>query len=182
MCNCSSNITSSCSSCAPVQSCNTGCSTTMNTDCVFFNKELLPSESPDTLPNSNRSLTTILQNLHNETLLTSEFHTLGDGPFTLDANSNYKLIILEDREGVIGTNVVITLPNSMAYAGKVFTFLNRTPVVSGQWVFNQVLTTDYDPLTTSNNYNTIVSGSTKILKLAFVQVTPTAYGWVILKN
>ena len=182
MCGCNTTLNTNCTSCAPTNNCECTTGYTMNTDCVIYNKERLPFESPSVLDNSSRSLTSVLKAIHNDTLITSEFHTIGDGPFTLNASSFDKLIVLEDIEGVISTNAVITLPSTLDYAGKVYTFVNKTPVASGQWSFNVPLIVDYDPLTTQTNYNTIVTSPTKILQLTFVQTTPTSWGWVILKN
>ena len=182
MCGCNTTPNTNCTSCAPVNNCECTTGYTMNTDCVIYNKERLPFESPSVLDNSSRSLTSVLKAIHNDNLITSEFHTIGDGPFTLNASSFDKLIVLEDIEGVILTNAVVTLPSTLDYAGKVYTFVNKTPVASGQWSFNVPLIVDYDPLTTQTNYNTIVTSPTKILQLTFVQTTPVSWGWVILKN
>jgi hypothetical protein len=152
----------------------------MNTDCVIFNKAKLPFESVAVTDNSSRTLTSILQSLLNNTrTLSTEFHTIGDGDFILSKDAD--IITLEDIEGTIGLTATITLPtNSLDYANKIFTFINTTPAASGNWLFNVPITVDFDPLTTSNNYNTIVPEGTKVLRLAFINTSPTSYGWRVL--
>ena len=163
----------------------TGCTYTLNTDCIFFNKERLDYEPESIVDNSTRTLTTILQNVENivQGSMDSEFHTIGDGAFTLQSNSANKVIFLDDIEGLIGASAVITLPvNDLSFVGKVFTFVNRTPAANGSWSFNVPLTVDYDPLTTQTAYNSIVSAGTKVLKLIFTKTNQLNYGWIILQN
>jgi hypothetical protein len=182
MCNCSNNYSPSpCNNCTPVCA---GCQYTMNTDCVIFNKEKLDFEGSTIVDNSSRTLTSVLQSIGNNGMLfPSEFHHIGDGDFTLDSNSNTKTIILYDIEGVLGQTATITLPvNSADYFNKVFTFINKTTTASGTWQFNVPIVYDYDPITTSPLYNTLVTAGSRVLQLAFIQVNPTSWAWTIVKN
>ena len=178
MCGCNSTSTIPCGCVtAPVVPCQP-CAMTMNTDCVIFNKEALSFET--TTNNSPRTLTSVLQaiSLKNKPLV-SEFHTIGDGNFTLSANAS--VIVLEDIEGTILLSATITLPtNSLDFVGKEFIFINKTPVASGQWAFNVPLVTDYDPFTTQTNFNSIVADPKKVLRLAYLNTTPTSYAWTII--
>lgn len=181
MCQCTStNTTSTCSQCTSTCS---GCQYTLNTDCVIFNKEKLSFENDSVISNSNRTLTSVLQSFSPVVKKTSEFHAIADGDFTLSVDAADKITILEDPDASSGLTATIYLPvNSLDFAGKSFTFINKTPVASGAWSFNVPLVVDYDPLTTQTAYNSIVSASSKVLVLAFIQTTPTSYAWTILQN
>lgn len=182
MCSCNvSNPNTTCSNCA-TNTCS-GCTYTLNTDCVIYNKAKLDFEAGNVLDNSSRTLTSVIQSMESlqQGLLQSKFHALSDGGFTLDANDFDKVHFLDDPDSSTGVNVVITLPtNSLDFAGKVFTFINRTPVASGAWSFNTPIIVDYDPLTTQTAYNSIVTAGTKVLKLAFLQTTQTSWGWFVI--
>jgi hypothetical protein len=184
MCNCNlSNPAPTCNMCATTTC--TGCEYTINTDCVIYNKTRLDFESESVVNNSSRTLTSVIQAVENinQGVFESEFHTIGDGNFVLDANSNDKIIFLNDIEALTGATATITLPvNSLDYVGKVFTFINRTPAANGTWSFNTPLIVDYDPLTTQTSYNSIVIAGTKVLKIAFLKTTPTSYAWFVLQN
>jgi hypothetical protein len=174
MCNCAQ----PCTTCTPIQPC-LGCGTTINTDCVIFNKEPLLGEN--VVPNSSRSLTNILQSITgNPAPLVSEFHTIGDGNFTLGANSS--VIFLQDLESVTNVNATVTLPvGNLAYADKIYTFINTTPTASGAWSFNIPLPYGYNPVLTSPSYNIIVGAlPSRVLRVAYIKTNAASYGWVVL--
>lgn len=182
MCSCN-NSTSPCSTCASTLATCSGCTYTLNTDCIIYNKTKLDFEAGNVVDNSSRTLTSVIQSMESlqQGLLSSKFHALSDGGFTLDADDFDKVHFLDDPDSSTGVNVVITLPtNSLDFAGKVFTFVNRTPVASGAWSFNTPIVVDYDPLTTQTAYNSIVTAGTKVLKLAFLQTTQTSWSWFVL--
>ena len=182
MCSCNQTTLSTCNTCGCTTTC-AGCQYTLNTDCVIFNKERLDVEGGSVIDNSSRTLTTILQGLGGTTPLVSEFHEIADGDFTLDKDSHNSLIVLQDTQSSSGETAIVTLPvNSLDFAGRVYTFLNKTTAASGTWSFNVPLATNWDPFTTQTDYNTLCVATTGIVKLIFIQNTPTSWGWVILQN
>lgn len=186
MCNCSNNVPTSscstCSSCSPVSTCVT-CQYTFNSDCVLYTKEKLAFEPASVIDNSTRTLTSVLQSISNsQPMVTSEFHLIEDGGFTLAPDSNDKIIILKSSSGV-GNTATIALPvDSLEYSGRVYTFINKTTALQGTWSFGTALQTSYDPLVTQLAYNSISLGTTRILKIAFLQVSATSWAWTILHN
>lgn len=177
MCNC----TQPCTNCTPYttpQPC-LSCSTTINADCVIFNKEPLPGENA--IANSSRDLTTVLRAITgNPVPLRCEFHTIGDGDFVLSSNAS--VIILEDLEATISLSAVVTLPvGNLAYADKIYTFINKTPIASGAWSFNINIPYSYNPLASSTSYNTIVgSNVSRVLRLAYIKQNDASYAWAVL--
>ncbi len=178
-CNCSNtyNNTGTCNTCV---TCNPpvcgGCSHTLNTDCIIFNKEKLCYEPDSITNNSSRTLTDVLKNacaLSNG-LVESVFY---DDDFTLSSSDNNKVIILMDG----GATQTVTLPvNSLDYAGKVFTFINKSAATTTTWNFSLQIPYDYDPVSSSDLFDLLQASSHKVLKLAFIKTNPTSYGWTIL--
>ncbi len=167
----------SCSSCPTPPVCG-GCTYTLNTDCIIFNKDKLCYEPDNTTNNSSRTLTTVLQNACNlaNGAVESVFY---EDDFTLDSTYNNKVIILEDSGDV--EDLIVTLPvNSLDYAGKIYTFINKSTAAGATWKFSLDIQYDYDPLSTSDEFNTLQTSSHRVLKLAFIKTNPTSYAWTIL--
>jgi len=155
-----------------------GCATTLNADCIIFNKDKLCYEPDSVTNNSSRTLTTVLQNVCAlaSGIVESIFK---DADFTLVATDNTKVITLIQSDS--GGTFTITLPvNSLDYAGKIYTFRNVCDNTFATWQFNIQIPYDFDALATSDQYVTLMPSSRGVLKLAFIKTNPTSYGWVIL--
>jgi hypothetical protein len=177
-----------CSSC-PQTNCSctncTGCKYTINTDCVIYDGAVLSIEPNTTVPNSSRTLTTILEYIENCCNRPSVIET---DDFTVDDTHVDKQILLkatfEDVSG--GTETfVITLPDDAAYEGITLYFKDISGTGTGgrtaTWEFASSIQYQWSPATLSSvDYATLADATHKVLRLTFVKISTTSYAWLVV--
>lgn len=174
-----------------VTPCATGCSSTINADCVIYDDIPLCFEDTDVADGDKRTLTSLLEliqcGLTKESKILS-FNTDGetdDGDaYTVTEEDTTKILLLTCADdGVSGTyTVTITLPQTSDFINKELIFKNITNSsedVTVQYEFNIDIQYDWNPLTVTDSFSTLMDSTHKTLKLRFIKVTPTSYQWVV---
>lgn len=164
-----------------------GCKYTINTDCVVYNQEVLDFESTDTVANSTRTLTDLLQQIENCCNRPSVIET---EDFSITEDHIGKLILLKaEFDDVSGgtMSLEIELPDDIAYAGVTLAFKDISGTGTGgriaEWAFDEDVQYAWSPATLStDDYTTLaeLSNENKVLYLTFVKVTSTSYQWLIV--
>lgn len=184
-CGCS---TPTCNNCTPtVQLTNcAGCTYTTNTDCVIYKDDVLSFESPSTKDGSARTLTDLLQLISDANCCQRESNIV-TGDYTIVPEDTSKIILLKGfDDGVVGTiTYTLTLPETLDFANKELIFKDISkPIDSGvttiAWRFNIAIQYSWNPLTTTNNYVTLQTGTHKTLKLRFIKTTDASYQWIVV--
>ena len=195
----------SCSNCKKVNCCgcqNTtttehvnscaGCAETINTDCVIYNGDVLSFESVTTTNGSNRTLTSLLEQLDSSCTDREskfiKFHSDGvtnDGnSYTLKAEDVCKiLLITQFDEGVEGTitNTII-LPNTAEFINKEIIFKDISFCYDAATIviqFNQQIQYDWNPVATTNLYYSLDS-THKVLRLRLIKTSDLSYQWIVV--
>lgn len=192
MCN-KCNSTPCVSTCVNVQLQNCdGCKTTINTDCVIYNGEVLSFEDLTTKDGSARTLTALLEKLAaasccNRPPKFVNFN-VADGPTiynVVEEDTTKILMLKQSDDGVDGTiTYVINLPNDIAYANKSLIFKDiATPLVPNdsviEYQFNIQIQYDWDPIASSNLFSVLADSTHRHLKLTFLQTSTTSWQWVV---
>ena len=175
-----------CNNCSNTVS-SPNCSFTVNTDCVVYNQGVLDFEPIDTVANSTRTLTTLLQEIQNCCTRPSVIET---ADFEVTEDHIGKLILLkatfDDVSG--GTmSLDITLPDDIAFAGVTLAFKDISGTGTGgrvvEWIFDEDVQYQWSPSTLSSDEYTVLSelsNDNKVLYLTFVKVTSTSYAWLVV--
>ena len=173
-----------CSSCV-----STGCSSTLNSDCVVYNKGVLSYESTDTVANSTRTLTELLEDLESLDCC-SRPSVIETEDFEITEDHINKLILLkadfdETSGGTMTLN--IELPDDIAFAGKTLIFKDISGTGTGgrvvEWIFSDDIQYQWSPSTASSDEYTILSelsNDNKVLYLTFVKISSTSYAWLVV--
>ena len=194
--NCSSSSTcNNCSTQTTYLTTCSGCSETINTDCVIYNGDVLSFEPPTTTNGSTRTLTDLLALLENASCCDREskfikFHSDGEtddaDAYTLVAEDTTKiLMITQTDEGVVGTITnTITLPLTADFLNKEIIFKDiSTPLDPSATTivinFNQQIQYNWNPVQTSNVFS-VLDSPNKCLRLRLIKVTELSYAWVIV--
>lgn len=163
------------------------CKYTVNTDCVIYNQDVLDFESTDTVANSTRTLTELLEQIENCCTRPSVIETTS---FEVDEDHIGKIILLkatfDDVSG--GTmSLDITLPDDIAFAGVTLAFKDISGTGTGgrvvEWIFDEQVQYQWSPSTASSDEYTVLSelsNDNKVLYLTFVKVTSTSYAWLVV--
>ena len=177
--------------CLEVQYCQTSaCKTTLNADCVFYNKERLSFESNLVQDNSSRTLTSILQKIgatrqkYPSTVL---FFSTQTSVYTRTLGTEHlgKTILLNaEDEGFSGTTVLtftINLPTSIDFMDeeillKDISLPTNQSTTTYNFVFSSPIITDYNPLTQTTSFATLSTNN--VLRLRFVQNQYGTYTWM----
>lgn len=181
-----------CSQTKTITPCSTGCASTMNTDCVIYDKEPLCFESTDVDDGDKRTLTDLLQliqcGLTRESKILA-FNTDGetddaDRYTIVEEDCNKILLFTCTDDGTAGTFTnTIVLPLTSEFINKELIFKDISVPsdrsVDFEYVFNTDIQYDWNPLTTSDEFATLMDSAHKTLKLRFVKVTPTSYQWIV---
>lgn len=175
-----------CNPCSNTQS-NSSCKYTLNTDCVVYDGDVLSFEPTDTVANSTRTLTTLLEEITDcctrpSVIVTDDFEVTEDH---LD-----KLILLKATfDDVSGGEMTleITLPDDIAFAGKTLIFKDISGTGTGgrtaNWTFADSIQYQWSPSTlSSDDYETLceLSNDNKVLYLTFVKISSTSYAWLVV--
>lgn len=175
-----------CNNCGNTTS-TTGCKYTVNTDCVIYNQAVLDFESTDTVANSTRTLTDLLEQIDNCCTRPSVIET---ADFEVTEDHIGKLILLKATfDDVSGgsMSLEITLPDDIAFAGKTLAFKDISGTGTGgrvaEWMFDEDVQYQWSPSTLStDDYTTLseLSNDNKVLYLTFVKITSTSYAWLVV--
>lgn len=175
-----------CNSCTSTTS-SGNCKYTINTDCVIYNQGVLDIESTDTVANSTRTLTDLLEQIQNCCVRPSVIETES---FEITEDHIGKLILLKaDFDDVSGgtMSLDITLPDDIAFAGVTLAFKDISGTGTGgrvvEWIFDENVQYQWSPSTlTSDEYTTLsqLSNTNKVLYLTFVKVSSTSYAWLVV--
>lgn len=175
-----------CNSCTSTTS-SGNCKYTVNTDCVIYNQGVLDFESTDTVANSTRTLTELLEQIQNCCVRPSVIETTS---FEITEDHIGKLILLkatfDDVSG--GTmSLDIELPDDIAFAGVTLAFKDISGTGTGgrvvEWIFSDNIQYNWSPTTnTSDEYTLLseLSNDNKVLYLTFVKVSSTSYAWLVV--
>lgn len=177
--------------CNTCNNCNTqtstGCKYTVNTDCVIYNQGVLDFESTDTVANSTRTLTELLEQIQNCCTRPSVIET---EDFTITEDHIGKLILLKaEFDDVSGgtMSLNIELPDDIAFAGVTLAFKDISGTGTGgrvvEWIFDEDVQYQWSPSTASSDEYTVLSelsNDNKVLYLTFVKVTSTSYAWLVV--
>ena len=177
-----------CNNCNPCSNtATTNCKYTINTDCVIYNRGVLPFESIDTVANSTRTLTDLLEQIENCCVRPSVIET---SDVTITEDHIGKLILLKaDFDDVSGgtMSLDITLPDDIAFAGVTLAFKDISGTGTGgrvvEYIFSDDIQYQWSPSTlTSDEYTTLsqLSNTNKVLYLTFVKVSSTSYAWLVV--
>lgn len=178
-----------CNNCNPCTSTtsSSSCKYTVNTDCVIYNQGVLDFESTDTVANSTRTLTELLEQIENCCNRPSVIETTS---FEITESHIGKLILLkatfDDVSG--GTmSLDITLPDDIAFAGVTLAFKDISGTGTGgrvvEWIFDEDVQYQWSPTTLSSDEYTVLSelsNENKVLYLTFVKVSSTSYQWLVV--
>lgn len=179
----------SCSACSPSPcTCNSNtCKVTINTDCVIYNGAVLNYEPIDTVANSSRTLSTLLDELQDVNCCTRP-SVIETADFELDEDHVNKLILLKATFDEVsgGTMTLeITFPDDLT------PFINKTLIfkdISGTgtggrvaaWQFSEDIQFQWSPTSDQSDLYDDLCDSQKTLKLTLVKTSSTNYNWLIV--
>ena len=179
-----------CNSCTQTSSlpnpCNTGCTSTINADCVIYNKTPLSFED-DVSNGDTRTLTEILQQIQNGIERESKFVNFNSSEntqYTLVAEDATKILMLTfTDEGDSGTITrVINLPQTSDFINKeiiIKDISSQLGNITLVYEFNIQVQYDWDTLTTTNLFYTLADSVHKTLKLRYIKTSELSYQWVV---
>lgn len=178
-----------CSACTQ-NNCNctptcTTCQYTINTDCVIYNQAVLPFEPLDTVANSSRTLTDLLEEIENccnrPSVIETEYFTVTED------HLNKQILLKATFDDVSGGSetFVITLPDDIAFAGETLYFKDISGLGIGgrtaTWEFADAIQYQWSPTTlTTVDYATLADSTHKVLRLTFVKISSTSYAWLVV--
>lgn len=177
-----------CNKCNPCSnSPSTTCKSTINTDCVIYNKGVLDIESIDTVANSTRTLTDLLEQIENCCVRQSVIET---SDVTITEDHIGKLILLKaEFDDVSGgtMSLGITLPDDIAFAGVTLAFKDISGFGTGgrvvEYIFADNIQYQWSPsVNSTTDYTTLsqLSNTNKVLYLTFVKISSTSYAWLVV--
>lgn len=187
----------SCSNCTKtktvVNPCSTGCTSTINTDCVIYDDEVLSFEDETSVEDGDkRTLTDLLQQI--DVCCGKESKVLafnddgetdnGNGYTVLEEDTRKILLFTQTDNGDAGTRTyTINLPQTTDFIEKELEFKDIS-VPSGdgviiEFVFNIAIQYNWNPTQTTTSYSVLMDSKHKHLILRYVKVTPTSYQWIV---
>lgn len=176
-----------CNSCTNTTS-SSSCKYTVNTDCVIYNQGVLDFESADTVANSTRTLTDLLEQIDSCCNRPSVIET-EDFTITEDGHIGKLILLKAEFDDVSGgtMSLNIELPDDIAFAGKTLVFKDISGTGDGgrvvEWIFSDDVQYQWSPSTLSSDEYTVLSelsNDNKVLYLTFVKVTSTSYAWLVV--
>lgn len=178
---CSNNC--NCSSCV-----STGCKFTVNTDCVIYNGDVLNYEPIDTIANSSRTLTELLEDLEDVNCCTRP-SLIETADFELGEEHVGVMILLKATfDDVSGGTMTLDID----FPSDLTPFINKTLIfkdISGtgtggrvaSWVFSEDIQYEWSPSSTlSDEYSVLADATHKVLKLTLVKTSSTNYNWLVV--
>lgn len=193
-CTCSSSCTNCATHTSVLTTCS-GCSETINTDCVIYNGEVLPFESITTTSGSSRTLSDLLALLEDgccdrESKLikfNSDGETDDGTAYTLVAEDTSKILLITqsgsgETDPIVNT---ITLPNTADFINKEIIIKNISTQydpsgTSVSIVFNQAIQYEWNPAVASSTAYTDLESSHFVVKLRLVKTSELSYQWIVV--
>lgn len=186
-----------CSNCAKtktvVNTCSDGCKSTINTDCVIYDDEVLSFEDESSVEEGDkRTLTSILQQI--ESCCGKESKILafnddgetdnGDEYTVLETDTRKILLFTQTDDGTAGTRTyTINLPQTTDFIEKELEFKDISvpsdPGVIIEFKFNIAIQYNWNTTQTTDEYSILMDSKHKHLILRYVKVTPTSYQWIV---
>lgn len=182
-----------CSSTSSTSNCTSGCKSTLNTDCVIYNQELLSFESSSVSASSNRTLTDLLQQIISTNTKESKiikFNADGETDngttYTVLAEDTNKVLLITQTDDASEGSVIYTinLPQTEEFIDKELIFKDISTALDSEattveYRFNINIQYEWQPVATTNLFYTLSDSTHKTLKLRFVKTTPTSYQWIV---
>lgn len=181
-----------CNKTSTVANCSSGCTSTVNTNCVIYNSTPLSFEDDDVEDGDKRTLTSLLQLIESANTKGSNILAFNDDEttdngiaYTVTAEDTQKIILFtQTDDGTAGTRTyTITLPQTSPFINKELIFKDISAPSGGgvtiEYIFNIDIQHSWDPLTVSDAFDDLCDATHRTLKLRFVKVTPTSYQWIV---
>lgn len=178
--------------------CSTGCTTTINTDCVIYDDEPLCFEDSDVDNGDKRVLTDLLKlipcidSVDRESKII-EFNSDGEtgngDSYTIVEEDTTKILLLkftDNGESGMFENTII-LPESSEFINKEIIIKDISTVGDSQTtivnhVFNSQIQYSWNPLLSSNEFDELADSKHKVLRLKLIKVSALSYQWVVVSN
>lgn len=185
-----------CSQTKTITPCSTGCASTVNTDCVIYDKDPLCFEDSSVDDGDKRTLTDLLQLIECNNEMASKiikFHSDGetdDGDsYTIVEEDVTKILLLTftDDEASGTYENTIVLPTTSAFINKEILIKDISNVTDNQiaflnYKFNVQIQYSWNPLLTTNSFYDLADPVHKVLRLKLVQINDVSYQWLVVSN
>jgi hypothetical protein len=174
-----------------VTNCTSGCKSTINADCVIYDGSVLSFESDSVNSGDKRTLSSLLDliqvNVKESKILAfnSDGTTDNGTSYTvLEEDTNNIILFTQTDDGTPGTvTYTITLPQTSSFLNKELIFKDISEPSGGgvtiEYVFSIDIQYDWNPLTVSADFATLMDATHKTLKLRFIKTTPSSYQWIV---
>lgn len=164
-----------------------GCTSTINTDCVFYKGDRLSFEDPTIIDGSSRTASSLFEKL---SLTRQKFpskiitYDIADGiiTYTLTEDDLGKTLLLSGSDnGVGGTvNFYLNIPSTTAFRDEEIVIKDiSTPLNPGttayEYNLNIAVQTNFDPVTQSQLFSVLSTNRTLVLR--FIQDNLGVYRW-----
>lgn len=184
----------SCKSTTIVTGCTSGCSSTVDTDCIIYDDARLSYESTDIESGDKRTLTDILQSQDAASCpkVTSkivEFSTVTGSEvtsYTVVADDICKTILLtqvdDEASGTTITNTII-LPQTNDFIDREIVIKDISAPATGNTIvfqFNIAIQYQWNPSAATTQLLSNLWDSHRVIKLRYVKVTETSYQWLVV--